>query len=341
MIPHELRAAAGVLLRAAGYQSDFAAARLDGGGNNRVFRLDSGGRSAVLKVYFRHESDPRDRLGAEFAFARFAWDRAGLRSLPRPLAADAANGLGLYEFIEGRKLAPGEVDDNAVGQALDFLAGLNRTRDAAGHLALGSETCFAVSEHVATVDRRVARLAAIEGDEPEERAARAFVAERLAPAWESVRRRLGPGARGAVADELPEPLRLVSPSDFGFHNAILPADGKLRFIDFEYAGWDDPARLVGDFFHQVEVPVPLAFVEPFLARLGGILGDEAGAAAARSRLLLPLFAVKWCCILLNDFHPVDRERRRFAAASGRERRAAQLDKARRLLARIDALPRHP
>src|SRR6185503_11886129 len=46
----------------------------------------------------------------------------------------------------------------------------------------------------------------------------------------------------------------LSPSDFGYHNAVLADDETVRFFDFEYAGWDDPAKLVCDFFNQVEVP---------------------------------------------------------------------------------------
>ena len=42
------------------------------------------------------------------------------------------------------------------------------------------------------------------------------------------------------------PRRSLSPSDFGFHNALLEADGRLTFVDFEYFGWDDPVKIVAD-----------------------------------------------------------------------------------------------
>ena len=32
----------------------------------------------------------------------------------------------------------------------------------------------------------------------------------------------------------------------------------------------------------------------------------------RIALLLPVYQIKWCCILLNDFLPVGSQRRRFA-----------------------------
>jgi hypothetical protein len=50
--------------------------------------------------------------------------------------------------------------------------------------------------------------------------------------------------------ELAEEMRTLSPSDFGFHNAIRKTDGTLCFIDFEYFGWDDPVKLTADFLHH-------------------------------------------------------------------------------------------
>ncbi len=41
---------------------------------------------------------------------------------------------------------------------------------------------------------------------------------------------------------------IVSPSDFGFHNALLDDGGAISFLDFEYSGRDDPAKLDLRFF---------------------------------------------------------------------------------------------
>ena len=69
--------------------------QLETGGNNRTFQVQRGGERYVLKEYFRHPGDQRDRAAAEFAFARFAWQH-GLRCLPEPLACDRAAGIGLF-----------------------------------------------------------------------------------------------------------------------------------------------------------------------------------------------------------------------------------------------------
>jgi predicted Ser/Thr protein kinase len=83
------------------------------GRNSRVYRVTTAnGQVYALKAYFRHPSDHRDRLGTEFESLRFLW-ASGLRNIPRPLAADQAQGCALYEFIEGSKVdavADGEIE---------------------------------------------------------------------------------------------------------------------------------------------------------------------------------------------------------------------------------------
>jgi len=53
-----------------------------------------------------------------------------------------------------------------------------------------------------------------------------------------------------MAQALPADETCLSPSDFGFHNALVDPSGALSFLDFEYAGRDDPAKPVSDFFCQ-------------------------------------------------------------------------------------------
>ena len=101
----------------AGFAGDFHAAPIAGGANNRVFRLSRGGQSALLKAYYIGADDPRDRLGAEVAFTRFLHSR-GVTAAPRPLAWDREEGMALFEFIEGRKPAAGEVTKTHVLSAL-------------------------------------------------------------------------------------------------------------------------------------------------------------------------------------------------------------------------------
>ncbi|HVL13625.1 MAG TPA: aminoglycoside phosphotransferase family protein [Gemmata sp.] len=304
---------------------------LAGGANNRVYRVVAGCGDAVLKCYFRHPDDPRDRLGAEFAFTRFAW-AAGVRDVTEPLACDPANAIALYAFVNGARPTASDVTEELVGQATEFVRELNaaRWRPRAARLPLASEACFSIAEHLGTVARRVERLA-----QAKDPAASEFVRQELVPAWQEVHAACERDARKCglpLERALGEGSRCLSPSDFGFHNVVLQPSGRARFIDFEYAGWDDPAKLICDFFCQPAVPVPARHFESFTAAVATGF-PEPDAVAARARLLLPVYRLKWVCIRLNEFLPVGTRRREFALPPAKleYRRRRQLADARAAL----------
>ena len=71
----EIRDRTASLLACAGLAGAFDLRALRGGANNRVFRVQAQESPFLLKAYFTHPEDRRDRLGAEFSFLRFAWER--------------------------------------------------------------------------------------------------------------------------------------------------------------------------------------------------------------------------------------------------------------------------
>jgi len=105
--------------------------------------------------------------------------------------------------------------------------------------------------------------------------------------------------------------RCLSPSDFGFHNALRLANGQLRFIDFEYAGWDDPAKMVCDFFANPGFPVPKRYLNRAIKVVSkGVAHPK--HIRQRIQLLMAVYQIKWCCIMLNEFLPVGMVRRLFS-----------------------------
>ena len=309
--------------------------RLPGGGNTRVDRIDTAAGPVLLKEYFRHAGDMRDRLGAEQAFLQFAWAH-GVRAIPKPLACDRGAGIGIYEFLDGRKLTAGEVTAAHVDEAAALFTAVNRHRhdpDAA-RLPIASEACFSLAEHLACVDRRLARLGAIEPESDLHREAAALVAGRLVPAWQRLRAAVVGGGLPLDAP-LAATDRVISPSDFGFHNSIVTPDG-LKFIDFEYAGWDDPAKTVCDFFCQPAVPVAREHVERFVSAMTNATCDA--SLRQRVALLFPVYELKWCCIMLNEFLPVSDDRRMFAHGerSKATRHNEQLKKVEAAITRLHA-----
>lgn len=310
--------------------------RLPTSGNNRLYLLATEKGKFVAKHYFTHPSDKRDRLHSEYSFISFAF-KNGVNCLPRPVACDKKNDLAIYSFVEGAKPRFSDITRSAVKAALDFLIDLNKHRDKAGNdLPLASESCFSIDSHIGLVEKRVERLSAIT-----DVSAKTFVKEKLAPAWNKVKEETLSAAKSKgieMAEELPAGDRIISPSDFGFHNSLIGASGKFYFLDFEYAGWDDPAKTVGDFFSQVALPVPIESLEMFASRIAELTSDPAGITA-RIYLLLRLYRIKWCCIVLNHFLPTESESRKFSGNDVDRAKEEQLVKAKRLLSSIDELKR--
>jgi hypothetical protein len=311
-----LLALASRLVDSAGRGHAIALSRLNGGKNNQVYRVATdAGDAVVLKHYFSDPRDPRDRLAAEWGFLRHTWSR-GVRAVPEPLASDPTARAGLYSFVPGRKLLATELKPQHIDAAIDFVLAVNAAPRSPDALAPASEACFSLADHIATVERRVARLATLDPDAPHVQAAQRLVDAMLLPKWNAVKARLTKDAHDARL-EIHRTLRpnecCLSPSDFGFHNALAYEAGRVIFLDFEYAGRDDPAKLVSDFFCQPEIPVPLSYYPGFMTRLAdGLELDDAGRA--RCRILLDAYRVKWSCIILNDFLPVGAARRSFADA---------------------------
>jgi phosphotransferase family enzyme len=308
------------------------------GGNNQVYRLRTPRRTLLLKRYRIESSEHNGRLEREFAFATFAW-KYGIRCVPEPVAADHQAGFGLYEFVEGRSLNAEEVAWPRVAEALRFFVELNGFRDREGAQGLlpAAEACCSVDAHLRLVGSRVARLQDLPGDSPVEKEARAFVTANLVPGWELIRKRTEVFAGGYLKTELQLADQCVSPSDFGFHNAIIEPNGAARFIDFEYAGWDDPAKMACDFFSQPRVPIPEMYLADFLRGVASQF-PNAHELEARVEALLPVYRVKWCCILLNEFIPETASRRAYARRGevADSAKSLQLDKARAALARIES-----
>jgi hypothetical protein len=240
--------------------------------------------------------------------------------------------------MQGRKLAPDEVGPGYVEQAADFIVESNRFRQTPGAQTIlpASEACFSLADHLNCVDQRIARLRNIDPLSEIDGLASTFVREELEPSWQRVRKQIQQADPSGGSNEQPlDPAaRCLSPSDFGFHNALLVQDNQLRFFDFEYAGWDDPAKLICDFFCQPELPVSRECWNFFTARLTQSIGKQ-HHLAERALLLLPAYQIKWCCIMLNEFLRMDHARRDFSLGDAAPRRKeSQLQKAREALAHL-------
>ena len=304
-----------------------------GGGNNRVFRVQTESETLALKSY-PDDADPRDRLGVEFSSLKFL-KRHGVETVPTAIASDPENGFALYEWIDGSPIDdPGDADIDAVLGFIESLIGLAATEEAKA-LPLASEACLSAGELCRQVEDRLNRLgAAAEGHT----GLAEFLSQDLSPALETLSAGAGKtyNQNGADFDnEIEANVRTLNPSDFGFHNALRAPDGAIVFLDFEYFGWDDPVKLVSDFLLHPGHALGQDAGEKFFQGAGRLFGNDP-SFAWRLRALYPLYGLRWCLILLAEFLPERMARRQMAGqhADPEAARQTQLEKSRALFEQI-------
>jgi Phosphotransferase enzyme family len=308
-----------------------AIAELRKGGNSRVFKVATAAGAYALKKY--PADDTRDRQGAEArALAFFA--RAGIEQTPCLVAADTAVRASLLSWVEGT--APTDVSDADVAEFARFQIALDRAIDAPSRRDIGpaAEACISGTRILSHIAARHGPLAALSKELPQ---LAQFLQSRFVPALtaseQRARRIYGELGLDFAADRAAADLTLIA-SDFGAHNALRTPDG-LVFLDFEYFGWDDPLTSMGNFvFH------PGMQLTPAQRRLyqDTVLAHFGTAHAQRLSALLPLFALRWCAIVLSELLPERQTHRGAANATIGDRSeilVRQLAKADRLLQQID------
>jgi hypothetical protein len=304
--------------------------QLGGGRNSRVFRVDTADGTYALKFYPAQAAEGQNRLLVETAALRWM-EKHGFSMVPRVIATDRDRDAVLLSWADGDLVRDG-VTRSDIDQACDFLRQLHvlRQTPAVAQNCLAAEACLSAAEIERQLRSRLDLLRSLDDPllaeflhvhvEPE-------LVRRLTHARNSVT-----AAGTSFEADLPQADRSQVPSDFGFHNALRRADGRLTFIDFEYFGWDDPAKLAADILLHPGTPIDGAARAMLHAGLLSVYDDEPGFAA-RLDALLPLFGLRWSLILLNEFRP-DRWERRVTAGATESWAAAkqrQLEASRRML----------
>ena len=298
--------------------------KLNNGGNGGVYRLSFLDRADVkLKIY--PVDSNHDRLFSDVMVARgiAAVESHSIASL---IAHDSKLGVGIYEWIEGEPVTL--VTQADLESSLSFLVLLNSLRNSEyfSNAPLASAACFSGLDIEYQIDNRIQQFSSARLSNPE---LDTFFCDALLPAREFLLRHARENWPCETGYEFPmaKAQRVLSPSDFGFHNAIRCASGNIIFTDFEYFGFDDPVKLMCDFcFH----PGMNLSVKQKSFWLRGALNIYGVNVTNKLTVCRPLYGLIWCLILLNDFRSDIWERRMMADESKRQIRGLILTEKLRL-----------
>ena len=135
-------------------------------------------------------------------------------------------------------------------------------------------------------------------------------------------------------------MQAFSPSDFGFHNAIIKDSGEIVFIDFEYFGRDDPVKLIADFIWHPGMKLNKSQKVDWLKGAISIFDDDPDILS-RYKSAWPMYGLRWALIALNEFLKDGWKKRTHASEtlmnSHQQKIEIQLNKAKNICEEIQAM----
>ena len=308
---------------------------IQGGRNNKAYCVEVNDNQKYLLKSYYYQEGMRDRLASEYDFLTYAWTE-GIRNIPQPLAQNEEHKLGLYTFIDGKKPELKNITEKAIHQLITFWQALNQHKEKAKNIINSSDCAFSIQENIASVQQRMDKLSTIDKTANIHQDVAEFYTQELLPAWERVQKHVKKKAAQlhlSTNEKTPQKDRFISPSDFGFHNTLLDGKGTFHFIDFEYAGWDDPAKMVCDIFCQPELPIAAKYFDTVMKYVVAMT-SQPQKYLALANIIYPICRIKFCCIILNEFIEEGFKRRQFSQSMHSKRKQEQLALAKKYISTL-------
>lgn len=313
---------------------------LGGGGNSRVFKVVLGsGKAYAVKEYYPLCADWQARVEAEFG--SFQLLRAnGIDCVPSPVVRDDEGRAAVYSFEHGEKLGSADVlrdDLKAFASLADDLHKLSLKSELADYRKAKAH-CLECSSIESQIELRLTNLRCISANDPLTQLMSDYLEDDFVPLFQKICewRKEELTAEGLWEYALKQGEWTLSPSDFGLHNALRRKDGSFVFVDFEYFGRDDPAKMVADFLLHPAMNLEAEQCTAAYGYFSEVFSDS--YFQLRLKTILPLVGLKWCTIFLNEFFVHGAARREHARGRGAGLdviREQQLGKSRKLLENIN------
>lgn len=269
-----------------------------GGGNSSVYRLVATNGTYALKQYKIESDCLRNRQLTESRALAFLAGH-GIDRIPR--YHGSYENFSLFSWIDGHSLGAPEASD--LPQVVRFFEQLQSCSFYADADDIPKAFAASVSLDV-LIQELEERYIQLEVALCHDSELHIFMTDDLRMELTAATRRAHLLYReaGLSAQEIAKSEWRIVHGDFGAHNMIKDDQDRVHVLDFEYFGWDDPARMVADFALHPGVSLSAQARADFLDMIYDRFAERTGLLL-RLDALLPLFAVRWALIVLNIFLP--------------------------------------
>ena len=267
---------------------------ITGGLNSGIRLVEVGGSKYIIKTY--PEDHTRQRLDTEFQFL-VLMNKVGIQNVPKPIKKLSSLNVGVYSYLHGETIMT--ATDFNVSASADFLIELNEKMvPFSNKLSSASDRFVSYENLLESIGRRFFNLrdwAHLHSKEYIHTVNEFYLIFQKITDQNSTTEK-------EFNDSICKMKQVVSPSDFGLHN-MLQNKKTIKFLDFEYAGNDNCLKLICDFYCQPRIPVSNSQFKGFVCKLNNSIlhVDRLLDVSAK---FLPLFRVKWSCIILNQVNKV-------------------------------------
>ena len=270
--------------------------KLKGRGNSAIYKLHlSNANKSALKIY--PEISYHDRLGSEFNSTKI-FKELNINNVQRPISFDSSLGIATYEWIEGERISSYGIKE--LKAALSFLSILHQNSKAEqfNNFPMASDACTKGSDIEIQIKRRLLQFDELSTKYSD---LEQFLKNDFKPLFKEIiswSQASWPSSSSYIVPIEKNEL-ILSPSDFGFHNALYSQNENLIFHDFEYFGWDDPVKLISDFSHNAAMNLTKEIEQLWFSEVSEIYGKH---LLGRLSAAWPMYGLNWCLIILNEFN---------------------------------------
>jgi thiamine kinase-like enzyme len=290
---------------------------LPSSGNNRISKIEmKSGKKYVAKQYLQLKEDLRPRLQAEFEHLTALWE-VGFRNIPQPFARE--ENLAVYSLIDGMPVK--SVGRGEMTRVLSFLSHLSDASSKLSRFSIlpGSDSRTCLRDYIDQIEKRYDRIILGAKNSEWEKETCEFMTQSVLPHKEFIFSKFYDSIgylRWNTQRSFQKSEQMFCPSDLGFHNILSDThnQGELFFLDFEYSGWDDPAKLLADFFHHVGQQVSWEHKWYLLEQFAAHRKQDPDFLR-RWQTVIDLIGLEWVLIVLNVIDPNEMERKRFSNPS--------------------------
>ena len=305
--------------------------RVAGGGNSRVFKVTCNDAVYAMKLYPEMQNGGwRNRQNTEELACSFL-SRQKIKA-PKIYTSDFRFNVCIFDWVDGEKISV--ATDKDLEAALHFLSELNdKKKEAFGLIKDASEACFSPQQLIDQVDNRIQWLNARKNNYLS-----SFLSNEVFGTYGIVKKKMLIGMSKLDLDQqLKEELRILSPSDFGFHNAIRQNNNDVMFLDFEYFGFDDPAKLICDFLWHPGMNLSEEMKRDWVLGAFKIYNNDE-KLSERVNSLWAMYGVRWILIILKRVKVMKHQDNNFDFAKELDlmniENAVQIEKAQKIIRHI-------